>query len=31
MNEIVYMTQEGLDNLKAELKDIIDVKKQKML
>jgi transcription elongation factor GreA len=27
MNEIVYMTQEGLDNLKAELKDIIDVKK----
>ena len=27
MKEIVYMTQEGLENLKAELKDIIDVKK----
>jgi transcription elongation factor GreA len=27
MNEVVYMTQEGLNNLKAELKDIIEVKK----
>lgn len=27
MNEVVFMTQEGLNNLKAELKDIIEVKK----
>jgi len=27
MNEIIYMTQEGLDNLKNELKDLIEVKK----
>lgn len=27
MNEIVYMTQEGLENLKAELKDLVEVKK----
>lgn len=27
MNEIVYLTQEGLDNLKAELKDLVEVKK----
>lgn len=27
MNEIVYMTQEGLDNLKAELKNLIEVVK----
>ena len=27
MNEIIYMTQEGLDNLTRELKDLIEVKK----
>jgi transcription elongation factor GreA len=27
MNEVIYMTQEGLDNLKSELKDLIEVKK----
>ena len=27
MNEIIYMTQEGLDNLRAELKDIEEVRK----
>jgi len=27
MNEIIYMTQEGLDNLRIELKDLVDVKK----
>ena len=27
MNEVIYMTQEGLDNLRNELKDLIEVKK----
>jgi transcription elongation factor GreA len=27
MNEIIYMTQEGLDNLREELKDLVEVKK----
>jgi transcription elongation factor GreA len=27
MNELIYMTQEGLDNLRSELKDLIEVKK----
>jgi len=27
MNDVIYMTQEGLDNLKAELKEIEEVKK----
>ena len=27
MNEIIYLTQEGLDNLKSELKELVDVKK----
>jgi len=27
MNEIIYMTQEGLDNLNKELKELVEVKK----
>jgi transcription elongation factor GreA len=27
MNDIIYMTQEGLDNLREELKDLVEVKK----
>ena len=27
MNDVIYMTQEGLDNLRSELKDLIEVKK----
>jgi len=27
MNDVIYMTQEGLDNLREELKDLVDVKK----
>lgn len=27
MNEIIYLTQEGLDNLKSELKELVEVKK----
>jgi transcription elongation factor GreA len=27
MNDVIYMTQEGLDNLREELKDLIEVKK----
>jgi transcription elongation factor GreA len=27
MNDVIYMTQEGLDNLKNELKELVEVKK----
>lgn len=27
MNDVIYMTQEGLDNLRSELKELIEVKK----